>query len=156
MILAISTLQALRPEVRRQVNQAMTRAAKLDPDQDLVGKLIEQNEGQANQANYDHLARQLAADHQVERIPCLMGQRYGHELPYLTYNNCMMEDYRGPDGERIRKVYLPQYGCEPLDKMARQAYQQRGFQVVPLDMAAITVLAGAIRCSSYALERRPD
>lgn len=151
--LAIQTLQNLSPQERREVNLAMTRAAALPQDQDLIGKLIEQNAGPENQANYGNLARQLSEDHEVERIPCLMGQRYGHDLPYLTYNNCMMEDYLNEAGERIRKVYLPQYGCEPLDKMARQAYEQRGFQVVPLDMAAITVLAGAIRCSSYALER---
>ena len=151
--LAIEILEGLSPEERQRVNNSMTEAACLPPDQDLIGKLIAQNEGTENCQNYDNVATELSSDYGVTRLPVMMGQRYGHELPYLTYNNCIMEDYTGEDGARVRKVYLPQYGCEPLDKLAREAYRQEGFEVVPLDMAAITVLAGAIRCSSYAISR---
>lgn len=150
---AIAELQKLSPKERAEVNRTMAAAACLPEDEDLVGKLIEQNSCPELQQNFDNLARELSADHQVERVPCLLGQRYGHEMPYLTYNNCIMEDYRDERGERVRKVYLPQYGCEPLDRIARQAYQKHGFEIVPLEMAAITRLAGAIRCSSYALQR---
>lgn len=151
--LAIRTLEALDPKERKAINRKMCEEAGLAPDRDLIGDLIEENRDGARQANFDNVSRQLARGHQVERVPCLLGRRFSHSLPYLTYNNCMMEDYVGEDGHRVRKVYLPMYGCEPLDRMARETYERQGFQVVALPMAAITVYEGAIRCSSYALRR---
>ncbi|MCA9795904.1 MAG: hypothetical protein KC910_29050 [Candidatus Eremiobacteraeota bacterium] len=144
--LASRVLAELSPEQRAEVNQKMAAAAGLDSRRDLVGELLEENAN--HQANFDNLARELSPHYEVERIPCLLGQRFTHSLPYLTYNNCIMEVY-----DDVKKVYLPQYDCEPLDRLARQSYERHGFEVVPLDMAAITVLEGAIRCSSYALER---
>lgn len=147
--MAIATLQKLTPDERVRVNQEMVREAGLEPGRDLVGDLIDANNSREEQANFDNVARQLAAaGYEVERVPCLLGKRFTHSLPYLTYNNCMMEEYEG-----TRKVYLPVYGCEPLDAIARQAYEREGFRVVPLPMAAISVYEGAIRCSSYALRR---
>ncbi|MCE7870707.1 hypothetical protein DYH09_10045 [bacterium CPR1] len=152
--LAITELLKLSPEERASANQAMAHQAGLDPRSDLIGELISTNSGAHCQANYDRVARQLEAEgYEVERIPSMVGLRTTWSLPYLTYNNCMMEAYPGQDGEMVRKVYLPTYGCEPLDCIAIKAYQRNGFEVVPLEMAAISKLEGAIRCSTYAVER---
>lgn len=147
--LAIAELRKLSPEERARVNQSMAEQAGISSGEDLVEKLIEANSNPDNQAAYDTTARELAeAGYEIERMPALMGLRTTWSVPYLTYNNCMMENYQG-----TRKVYLPQYGCDPLDQMAEKIYQQNGFEVVPLQMGAISKLEGAIRCSSYALER---
>lgn len=152
--LAIEAFSKLTPQERASVNQAMARQAGLDPDSDVIGELIAANNSPQCQANYDNVARQLAAEgYEVERMPSMVGLRTTWKLPYLTYNNCMMEVYPGEDGETVRKVYLPTYGCEPLDKIAIEMYRSNGFEVVPLEMAAISKLEGAIRCSTYAVER---
>ncbi len=152
--LAFAEFEKLSPEERASVNQAMALQAGLDPDTDVIGELIAANSGEKCQANYDNVARQLAAEgYEVERMPSLVGLRTTWRLPYLTYNNCMMEVYRGENGEMVRKVYLPTYGCDPLDRIAIEMYQRNGFEVVPLEMAAISKLEGAIRCSTYAVER---
>lgn len=147
--LAIARLQALSPQERAEVNRSMALQAGIDSGDDLVGKLIQANAGPEQQANYDATAQELAdAGYEIQRMPALMGLRTTWSLPYLTYNNCMMERYGDTN-----KVYLPQYGCEPLDADARKIYADNGYQVVPLQMGAISKLEGAIRCSSYALER---
>lgn len=147
--LAIEAFQKLSPEERARVNAEMAAQAGIEGSPDLIGQLIEVNGTPEAQANYDSVARQMAGEgYEVERIPSMIGLRTTWSLPYLTYNNCMQEVY----GD-VRKVYLPTYGCEPLDKMAVETYQRNGFEVVPLEMAAISKLEGAIRCSTYAVER---
>lgn len=147
--MAVAAFQALSPEERASVNAEMARQAGIEGNPDLIGKLIEVNDTPEAQANYDSVARQLAGEgYETERIPSMIGLRTTWSLPYLTYNNCMQEVY----GD-TRKVYLPTYGCAPLDKIATDTYARNGFEVVPLEMAAISKLEGAIRCSSYAVER---
>jgi hypothetical protein len=132
----------------------MAAEAGLSPDADLIGGLIEANQGPAQQANYDNVAKELAGKGcEVERIPCLMGQRTTWSLPYLTYNNCIQENYTDETGSHVKKVYLPVYGCEPLESVAIKTYEDNGYQVVPLKMAAVSILEGAIRCSSYPIEK---
>ncbi len=147
--LAIAAFQALSPEERARVNAEMAAQAGIEGNPDLIGKLIEVNGTPEAQANYDSVARQLGKEgYEIERIPSMIGLRTTWSLPYLTYNNCMQEVY----GD-TRKVYLPTYGCAPLDKIAVDTYKRNGFEVVPLEMAAISKLEGAIRCSTYAVER---
>lgn len=147
--MAIEAFNALSPEDRARVNSEMAAQAGIPGNPDLIGKLIEVNGTPEAQASYDSVARQLGKEgYEVERIPSMIGLRTTWSLPYLTYNNCMQEVY----GD-TRKVYLPTYGCEPLDKIATDSYQRNGFEVVPLEMAAISKLEGAIRCSTYAVER---
>jgi hypothetical protein len=147
--MAIDRLRQLSPSEKAEVNAAMARQAGITSGEDLVEKLIEANSQPAKQCDYDATAAELMmAGYEVERVPALMGLRTTWSVPYLTYNNCMMEEV---DGQR--RVLLPQYGCAPLDEMAQRIYQRNGYQVVPLEMGAISKLEGAIRCSSYALER---
>jgi hypothetical protein len=151
--LAIRLLQELPPEQRAEVNRTMALQAGITSGEDLVEKLIQANNTPEKQADYDATARELSdAGYEIERMPALMGLRTTWSVPYLTYNNCMMESYT-ENGAEVRKVYLPQYGCAPLDQAAEKIYRANGFEVVPLDMGAISKLEGAIRCSSYALER---
>ena len=152
--MAIQALEALTPQQREEVNRSMALQAGINSGEDLVQKLIDANSSSQNQANYDATARVIAeAGYAVERVPALMGLRTTWSVPYQTYNNCIMEKYTDNLGFQVRKVYLPQYGCEPLDRMAEEIYRCNGFEVVPLQMGAISKLEGAIRCSSYALER---
>ncbi|MBS2037604.1 hypothetical protein JST97_21635 [bacterium] len=152
--LAIKALKALSPEEREATNKAMAANAGITSGEDLVGKLIAAENTAENQANYDAVAAELKdAGYEIERMPALMGLRTTWSVPYLTYNNCIMERYPGSDGQEVKKVYLPQYGCEVLDKMAENIYQGNGYEVIPLQMGSISKLEGAIRCSSYAIER---
>lgn len=152
--MAIKALKALSPEEREATNKAMAANAGITSGEDLVGKLIAAENTAENQANYDAVAAELKeAGYEIERMPALMGLRTTWSVPYLTYNNCIMERYPSADGQEVKKVYLPQYGCEVLDKMAENIYQGNGYEVIPLQMGSISKLEGAIRCSSYAIER---
>ena len=147
--LAIDRLRQLSPAEKARVNAAMAEQAGISHGEDLVEKLIAANSDPAKQCDYDVTAAELVvAGYEVERVPALMGLRTTWSVPYLTYNNCMMEEVEGR-----RRVFLPQYGCAPLDEMAQRIYQRNGYEVVPLQMGSISKLEGAIRCSSYALER---
>lgn len=152
--MAIAQLRNLSPSEKAEVNRSMALQAGITSGEDLVEKLIAANSEPAKQADYDATARELSeAGYEIERIPALMGLRTTWSVPYLTYNNCIMENYTNPQGEDVKKVYLPQYGCAPLDQMAQEIYERNGFEIVPLEMGAISKLEGAIRCSSYAIDR---
>ena len=153
--LAIEALNQLTPEERAEANRAMALQAGITSGEDLIEKLISANSSPEKQADYDATACELAeAGYEIQRMPALMGLRTTWSVPYLTYNNCIMENYQDQNGDTVKKVYLPQYGCAPLDKMAESIYEQNGFEVVPLEMGAISKLEGAIRCSSYAIKRQ--
>lgn len=152
--MAIQVLQSLSPEEKAAVNSKMAQEAGFSDNPDLIGKLIEVNGSEAHQANFDNVARELEGrGYTIHRIPCLIGLRTTWSLPYLTYNNCIQENYTDESGTQVKKVYLPVYGCEPLEQIARAKYEQLGYEVVPLSMAAVSILEGAIRCSSYPLSR---
>lgn len=152
--MAIKALKALTPEERAATNRAMALNAGITSGEDLIGKLIAAEDNAENQANYDAMAAELKeAGYEIERMPALMGLRTTWSVPYLTYNNCIQERYTAADGSEVKKVYLPQYGCEVLDQMAEKIYEGNGIEVVPLQMGSISKLEGAIRCSSYAIER---
>ncbi|MDQ7821614.1 MAG: hypothetical protein RDV48_02330 [Candidatus Eremiobacteraeota bacterium] len=152
--MAIRTFQALTEEEKAKANNEMAKEAGFSPGTDLIGKLIEVNGSDAHQANFDNVARELKEKgYEVERIPCMIGLRTTWSLPYLTYNNSIQENYTDESGKQVKKVYLPTYGCEPLEKIALDTYTRNGYEVVPLKMAAVSILEGAIRCSSYPVER---
>jgi N-dimethylarginine dimethylaminohydrolase len=153
--MAIRALRRLSPEERAEVNRSMALQAGISGGEDLVEKLIKANQSAEKQADYDATAHELEeAGYEIQRVPALMGLRTTWSVPYLTYNNCMMENYTNDRGESVKKVYLPQYGCAVLDSIAQAAYLANGFDVVPLEMGAISKLEGAIRCSSYAIKRQ--
>jgi hypothetical protein len=151
--MAISILETLTPEERARVNEKMCNEASL-PQSDIIGKLIEVNGSKAHQANFDNVAHELKErGYEIERMPCFIGLRTTWSLPYLTYNNCIQENYTDEAGKEVKKVYLPMYGCDPLETVAQAIYETNGFKVIPLKMAAVSKLEGAIRCSSHPLER---
>ena len=82
----------------------------------------------------------------VIRIP-LMGHLDIHPDSYYSYNNVLMESYKGSNGRIIKNVILPQYGM-PLDGIARQVWELMGFTVKQFPMNHIARKGGAIRCSS--------
>ncbi len=152
--MAIREFKSLSPEDYKLVNAAMNKECGFPPENDLIAKLIEVNGSDAHQGNFDNVARELEEKgYETERIPCLIGLRTTWSLPYVTYNNCIQENYVDDNGTGVKKVYLPTFGCEPLEKIALAAYEREGFEVIPLKMAAVSILEGAIRCSSYPLAR---
>jgi hypothetical protein len=152
--MAINVFNSLAPEERVKVNASMNRECGFPPENDMISTLIKVNGSAEHQQNFDNVAQELKGEgYDIERIPCMIGLRTTWSLPYLTYNNCIQENYTDDNGKQVKKVYLPTYGCEPLEKIAMAAYEREGFQVVPLKMAAVSILEGAIRCSSYPLAR---
>lgn len=152
--LAIRTLEALSPAERAQVNREMAEAAGLPADKDVISDLIGVNTDEQQTANFENVARQMReAGYNVVRVPFLTGVRTTWRLPYLTYNNSLQEVYTNAQGQQVRKIYLPVYGARPLDEMATRTYQSLGYEVVPVQMAAVSKLEGAIRCSAYPVQR---
>ncbi len=74
-------------------------------------------------------------------------------MTWVTYNNCLMESYQKEDGTQVRRVFLPEYGLPKLDQAAEEVYKARGFEVVPLQLSALTAMRGAIRCISNVYDR---
>lgn len=100
---------------------------------------------------YHQAARRLQEmGFRVVRLPGLAG--LGLVTPYPTYNNVLMEDYV-ENAQRVRRVYLPVYGLDPLDDWARDVYTRAGFSVVAMASARDTTrLWGALRCATGELE----
>jgi N-dimethylarginine dimethylaminohydrolase len=152
--MAIDILKSLPPSEAERLNKQVAEKAGLKNSDNLIGRLIDANNDKEYKANFDNLAKELKdKGYNVHRMPYMSGLRTTWSLPYLTYNNCLQENYTDENGKQIKKVYLPLYGMEPLDKMALDTYKNFGYEVVPLDMAAITILEGAIRCSAYPIDR---
>lgn len=152
--MAIDMFNKMSPEEKAQVNKEMIAAGTLKEGDDLIGNLIKANSDPEYIKNYDTVAGNLKdAGFEIERIPSMIGLRTTWSLPYLTYNNCIMEIYNNDKGEEVKNVYLPQYGCKPMDDYCTKVYEKNGYNVTPLQMSAVSKLEGAIRCSSYALER---
>lgn len=91
--------------------------------------------------------------YEVVRVPYLQGP---WDLPWVTYNNCLQETFTREDGTLVRRAFLPVYGLPALDAKAREAYEAQGFEVVPLELPALTSWRGAIRCISNILGRSPE
>ena len=79
-------------------------------------------------------------------IPSI-GQLGINRSSYYSYNNVLMETYKGDNGDIIKNIILPEYGL-PLDVIARQKWELLGFHVRQFPMNDIARRGGAIRCSS--------
>jgi len=129
---------------------------------DILGKILEHNSvkdpGDPSvmkiQNNFENEAKALKAQGKdIIRLPYLEGNgSYG--TPWITYGNCIMQNFTREDGAAVKNVFLPVYGI-PLDDVAIKIYESQGFEVIPLQLAAFTSLAGAIRCMSNYLGRSP-
>lgn len=104
--------------------------------------------------DFNEYARQLEAKgYEVKRIPHHEPGSLGE--PYISYNNCLMERFE-KDGREIRRVFLPVYGIEPLDRAACQTWESVGYEVIPLQLSALSSQWGALRCISNWLDRSPQ
>jgi hypothetical protein len=116
-----------------------------DPDDSSVMRI---------QNNFESQVKRLESlGKNIIRLPYLEGDRYSAS-PWITYGNCIQQDFSRPDGTHVKNVFLPVYGI-PLDEVATKTYESQGFEVIPLPLAAFTSLAGAIRCMSNYLGRTP-
>ena len=135
-------LEAVPPDQRKALDKAMIEAADLRQDSILDGYLQE-----VDSSEFEQAATQLQeAGYQVVRVPFLSAPVRGQ--PNLSYNNVLVEEYDG-----VKQVFLPQYGCPPLDQAARQTYEELGYSVVPVDMAKLSCQMGALRCSALPIAR---
>jgi hypothetical protein len=127
------------------LNNIIRHNKEADPDDSSVMRI---------QNNFESQAKKLKAlGKNVIRVPYLEGDRYSAS-PWITYGNCIQQDFTRPDGSHVKNVFLPVFGI-PLDEVAIKIYESQGFEVVPLPLAAFTSLAGAIRCMSNYLGRTP-
>lgn len=114
----------------------------------------------------DGIAEALARQgYRVDRVPFLFGGPRSRTsapeevdrkaaYPMLTYNNVLLED----NGDR-QTVFLPRYGLDVMDRSARDAWQDLGFDTRQIDGLEISAMyGGALRCSVKVLERQssPD
>lgn len=151
--LAINALRNLTPEEYADHNARLNRAFGYPADQDSLGMLLQENtEGQPDlQHNFDVNAKKVAGEnYEVGRLPYLQGPQ---GLPWVTYNNCIMETFTRDDGTPVRRVFLPTFDLPVLDNMAKETYEKQGFEVFPLKLPVLTSWRGAIRCISNVFDR---
>jgi len=144
--LALDLLASLSVEQRAEVEIALASQAQVKPE-----GLLARYTG-AGQAEFDQAAAQLIdLGYEVERVPCLLPAERGD--PTLSYNNVLIEDYQESDGKQVKKVYLPEYGCQPLDDAARKTYERSGYTVVAMPLAELSCRMGSLRCSALPTRR---
>ena len=152
--LAVNAINNMTPEEYADHNARLNAALGLPPEHDSLGALV--HESTVNepdlQHNFDVNAKKVGGEgYKVGRLPYLQGPQ---GLSWVTYNNCLMESYSKEDGSHVRRVFLPTYDLPILDGIARETYEKEGFEVIPLNLAALTSWRGAIRCISNVLERQ--
>lgn len=127
------------------LSKILSHNKEKDPDDSSVMRI---------QNNFESQVKTLEAqDKNIIRLPYLEGNGSA-STPWITYGNCIMQNFTRQDGTAVKNVFLPVYGI-PLDDVATKIYQDQGFEVIPLQLAAFTSLAGAIRCMSNYLGRSP-
>jgi hypothetical protein len=152
--IAVEAIKNMTPEERAdhnaRLNAALGKPAGFDS---LAALVFESTVREPNlQHNFDVNAKKVAeGGYEIGRLPYLQGPQ---GFSWVTYNNCLMESYTREDGSHVRRVFLPTYDLPILDGIARETYEKEGFEVIPLNLAALTSWRGAIRCISNVLERR--
>lgn len=159
-IMAMDIIKKWPKEKYKAANDALRGETGLNGD--ILGDLIRHNsEPDPTDCsvmkipnNFEAEVRKLQAlGKNVVRIPYLEGNsRKG--TPWMSYGNCLMQNFTTKDGRHVKNVFLPVFGT-PLDDVAKEAYEKQGFKVIPLPLAAFTGLAGAIRCMSNYFGRSP-
>ena len=107
----------------------------------------------------DHLA---TLGYAVERLPLLpFSNTLLTKAAHYTYNNCLVEVWRAPDGSVQRRVTRPAYATKSnealtvLDEDAARVWEGLGFTVTfaPGEFARVSELFGSLRCMTKVLER---
>lgn len=152
--IAVAAVNNMSPEERADHNARINSALGLPAQNDTLGELVQEstvNEPDL-QHNFDVNARKVAGEgYMIDRLPYLQGPP---GRSWVTYNNCLMESYTRDDGSKVRRVFLPTYDLPILDGIAKETYEKQGFEVIPLNLAALTSWRGAIRCISNVLDRK--
>ena len=60
---------------------------------------------------------------------------------YVTYNNAIVETR-----DRTRRIYMPTYGIDVLDQLARTIFEAEGLQVLPIRVGNVYRHTGSLRC----------
>jgi hypothetical protein len=108
----------------------------------------------------DVIADQMTrAGYKVVRIPALVPDltakfsESGKEkpnYPFITYNNVLLENQNG-----THVVYLPQYGCQTLDKAGASRWAELGFRVKTIPgFTTSAMYGGSLRCCTKVLSRK--
>lgn len=104
------------------------------------------------QANYDACAQTLInSGYQVVRLPSLKANGFGK--PNVSYTNVLMERFAREDGTPVQRVFMPVFGLSGLDDQATSAWQDQGYEVVPVAARNIQAHWGP-RSVTNVLERR--
>jgi len=106
-----------------------------------------------NQEDFDAYAKTLTdKGYNVVRMP---HAEPGMSRSYISYNNCLMERFSREDGTDVRRVFLPVYGIPKLDDAATKIWESQDFEVIPMELGALSQRWGALRCVSNWLDRSP-
>jgi hypothetical protein len=101
---------------------------------------------------FDRAAADLAdrgfAVTRVPAIPLVGHAAYG---PFITYTNALIETFA--DGRR--RVYLPTFGIEELDRLATETWARLGFEVRPVDVGPVFEGGGTLDCLVGVIRRSP-
>lgn len=152
--IAVAAVNNMTAEERADHNARLNKALGLPATNDTLGELVHESTVKEPdlQHNFDVNARKVGAEgYMIDRLPYLQGPP---GRSWVTYNNCLMESYTRDDGSKVRRVFLPTYDLPILDGIAKETYEKQGFEVIPLNLAALTSWRGAIRCISNVLDRQ--
>ena len=106
-----------------------------------------------NQEDFDAYEKTLKdKGYDVIRLP---HAEPGLSRSYISYNNCLMENFTRDDGSQVRRVFLPVYGIPKLDDYATRTWESQNYEVIPMPLGALSQRWGALRCISNWLDRSP-
>lgn len=149
--LAKQLLASMSPEEKKAANARLSEIAgkPVTIESYFEGVGTRNRDNQEDFESYKRIAEGKGIT--VTRLPHLEPQ---DGMPYVSYNNCLMERFQ-KDGQEVKRVFLPQYGVPKLDDYARSAWEGQGFEVIPMQLDALSASWGALRCISNWLERSP-
>lgn len=148
--LARQLLDSMTADEKKQAEAKLSEVAgKPVKLEDYFGAGLRNRDNQEDFEAYKRIAEEKNLS--VTRMPHL---EPGGGLPYISYNNCLMERFE-KDGQEVRRVFLPVYGVEKLDNYAISTWQSKGFEVIPMELGALSAYWGALRCISNWMERSP-
>jgi len=102
-------------------------------------------------ARFDRVAAQLGSEgFEVARIPVMPLAGGGDYGAYVTYTNALIETF--PGGRR--RVYLPNFGLEELDRAAAATWKRLGFEVRAVDVSPVWRQGGTLDCLVGVIGRR--
>jgi len=151
--IALNAIKGMTKEEYADHNARLNKSLGAPAGRDTLGALVRENTVTEPhlQHNFDDNAKVIGkGGYEIGRLPYLQGPQ---GVSWVTYNNCLMESYTRDDGSKVRRVFLPTYDLPILDNIAKETYEKEGFEVIPLNLAALTSWRGAIRCISNVLER---